>query len=219
MKLKSKFLATVAAAALVVAVGTGSAAATDSLHVLTEEAESSSIQDRYTDAQILEVLFNGTGPVADENPLLLERLNFADEYEKADPELLAEVIDRYLTYHPTFDVDVLEPITSGNPELVEAGLATLTTTYLQMLQDEYGVEVSASAARADCGAGAWFCVVVYVAGFVNVAVYANAAVATLAVVALAVVPAAITYLMDEDSQDSVLVKDELVAALTLSLAE
>ena len=133
--------------------------------------------------------------------------------------MLSEVIDDYLVYNPGFDENVLAPLTSGDPELVETGLSTLTTTYLEMLQTQYGVEAETSRAQVDCGAGAAVCVVAYVGGFVNVAVYANAAIATLAVFALAVVPAAVTYLMDEDSGESVIVKDELIAELTRALAK
>jgi len=219
VRLRNTFIASAAGAALVVGGGTGVAFATDPLQSFSGTVAGETLQERYTDEEILTLLFDGSGRVADENPILLERLNFADEHEHADPAVLSEVIDDYLVYNPGFDENVLAPLTSGDPELVETGLSTLTTTYLEMLQTQYGVEAETSRAQVDCGAGAAVCVVAYVGGFVNVAVYANAAIATLAVFALAVVPAAVTYLMDEDSGESVIVKDELIAELTRALAK
>jgi SdpC family antimicrobial peptide len=218
MKIRNKLLAASVAVVVAFAGGTGTAMASDRVSFFAGEANSTAIQDQYTDAEILEILFNGTGPVADENPALLERLNFSEDHEKADPALLAEVIDAYLGHYPNVEADVFDPLTSGDPELVESALSTLTTTYLDFLKTEYGTDVSVDSARAGCWAGAEVCVIAYGVAFVNVAVYANAALATLAVFALAVVPAAVSYLMDEDSGESVLVKDELVAELTRTLA-
>ncbi|WP_448072691.1 hypothetical protein [Georgenia yuyongxinii] len=220
MRFKSKIVATVAASVLFITGGTAAAASVDNVERLSDETSRQSIQDQYTHEEILELLFNGTGRIANENPQLLERLNFADNHEKADPDKLAEVIDTYLRYHKTFEQDVLEPLTSGDPRLVEAGLTDLTSNYIRMLEDEYDVEVQVASTQSDgCGAGAWVCVIAYVGGFVNVALYANAAVATLAVVALAIVPAAITYLMEEDAAESNIVKTELIAEFTRALAK
>ena len=218
MKIRNRIIAAAVTVVVAVAGGTGTAVASDPSSNFAAETSSASLQERYSDAEILEVLFNGTGPVADENPALLERLNFSEDHEKADPVLLAEVIDGYLDFYPNLQTEVFDPLTSGNPERVEGALSTLTTTYLEFLQTEYGTDVSVNAARDGCWAGAQVCVIAYGFAFVNVAVYANAALATLAVVALAVVPAAVSYLMDEDTGESVLVKDELVAELTRSLA-
>jgi len=219
VRLKNKIIASITGAALLVGGTAGVAFATDPLQSFSGTVAGETLQERYTDEEILTLLLDGSGRVAEENPVLLERLAFADEHEHADSALLAQVIDDYLIYNPAFEDNVLTPLTSGDPELVETGLATLTSTYLEMLQTQYGVEMEASRAQVDCGAGAWLCVVAYVGGFVNVALYANAAVATLAVVALAVVPAAVTYLMDEDSGESVIVKNELIAELTRALAK
>ncbi len=219
MKFRSKLIAGAVAAVLVIGGGAGTAVATDSLSVLSGEASAVELQERYTDAEILEVFFNGTGPVADENPVLVQRLNFAEERELADPELLDRVINEYLAYNPSVGVDIIEPLSSGDPAQVEEALTTLSHSYLEFLEVQYGTKTDVSA-RSDggCWAGAAVCVIAYGVVFVNGFVYANAAVATLAVAALAVVPAAVTYLMDEESGESVIVKNELVAEMTRALA-
>ncbi|WP_250445563.1 hypothetical protein [Actinotalea sp. C106] len=222
MRIAIKTLASLATAALLV-TGSTTAAGADTRDggrsELSRDATLQSIEAAYSHEEILELLFNGTGRVAEQEPELLKRLNFAESHEKADPEKLAEVIDVYLEYHKDFESDVLDRITSGDPRLVEEGLVSLTTNYLAMLEEEYDAEVRVEAGPSSrCGAGAWACVVAYVGGLVNVVVYANAAVATLAVVALAVVPAAVSYLMEDDAATSQLVKTELVAEFTRAFA-
>lgn len=219
MKLGSKLTAAVAVLAML-ATGVpraATAAPAPAPGAVEEELERTSLEAGYTDAEVLQLLFDGTGPVAEENPELLERLNFAEDRPAADPEMLDEVIEVYLDYHPTFEQDVLDPLTSGNPELVEVALVELTDTYFEMLEDEYEVSELPAAEAAGCGAGAEVCVVAYAVAFVNAGVYANAAVATMAVVALAVVPSAVSYLMAPDTADGELVKTELVASLTRAL--
>lgn len=219
MKFRSKLIAGAVAAIVVFGGGTGTAMATDSMTFLTGASSAASLQDRYTDAEILEVFFNGTGPVADQNPVLVERLNFAEDRELADPVLLDRVINEYLAYNPDVGEEIITPLTSGNPAQVEAALTTLSHSYLEFLEQEYGATTNMAAkSSGGCWAGAAVCVIAYGVVFVNVALYANAAIATLAVAALAVVPAAISYLMDEESGESVLVKNELVAEMTRALA-
>lgn len=182
--------------------------------------ESAKLAENYTHEEILQFLFEGTGKVAKENPELLERFNFNKDRPMADKEVLGKVIDEYLDYHPDFEGKVVSPLTSGDPKQVEAALTNLTDTYFDFLEDEYGVEsvpIKVSPQKG-CGPGGKVCVVAYAVGFVNVAVYANAAAATMAVIGLYVVPSAVSYLMAPDSADGELVKTEFVADLTSALA-
>ncbi|ORC19923.1 hypothetical protein A7979_11505 [Rothia nasimurium] len=180
--------------------------------------ESSSLGERYSDKEILRLLLDGTGPIADENPRLLERLNFSDERPLANEKLLLRVIDDYLEYHSDFEEEVVIPLTSGNPYKVELALTNLTENYFSMMNEKYGVSNRPMVTTSGCPAGAKVCVVVFAVAVANAAVYANAAVATFAAVALAIVPAAISYLMDSNSVDGDLVKTELIAEFTKAMA-
>lgn len=218
MKAQARSVVSLMLAVTFLAGGSSIAEAAPSEKSLEEEASTSRLQSQYTDEEILQLLFDGTGRVAEENPDLLERLNFSEERPEVNKKLLDEVIGKYLDYHKDFKSEVLDPLTSGDPLKVEEALVTLTDTYFEILEAEYGVTALSAEAQDGCGAGAKVCVIAYGAAFVNVAVYANAAVATMAVVALAVVPSAVSYLMAPDAADGELVKTELIANLTRALA-
>lgn len=164
--------------------------------------------------EIAELLFAGTGPIAEDNPEIVKRLNFDPSFEAPPREDLLEFVKLYLSYHDTFNEEVAQPLSSGNPQVVEEALQTFGLTYMAFLEEELEIDVS-NPVGPQCDGTACGVTMQVVAA----AAYATVAVATFALGVVVVVPGVVTYLMEGEGEGTTeLERRELVAQLTESLA-
>lgn len=203
--------------ALVAALLMGSAPAATATTESSDDVlggTTSQLSITYSDMEIAELLFAGTGPIAEDNPEIVKRLNFDPSFEAPPREDLLEFVKLYLSYHDTFNEEVAQPLSSGNPQVVEEALQTFGLTYMAFLEEELEIDVS-NPVGPQCDGTACGVTMQVVAA----AAYATVAVATFALGVVVVVPGVVTYLMEGEGEGTTeLERRELVAQLTESLA-
>jgi SdpC family antimicrobial peptide len=223
-------------AVMLTGVGIATASAQDpSLREPAEIEQNSGVVDpastkipvtKYDDYALLQLLFAGVGPIADENPEILNQLGFNPKRPEVDIEQLNALIKEFLEFYPQFDVEVRDRLASGKPRSVEVALKALTAQYHAFLEANYAAaleesqeHVSRQAAAKGCNsAGAKVCVIAFAGALVNAGIYANVAVATMAVLAVAVIATlgVVTWYLEEDKTGAMgtrLERENMVAEL------
>lgn len=185
---------------------------------------------KYSDYQVLQLLLAAQGPVADKHPELKQLLGFDPKKPHTDERALAAVIKGYLKYNPNFHTETSLPLQSGNPQAVEAGLRTFSTSFTNFVQystkkhqataskaemEKYRETTAQANGRGWLWMGAYVAVYANAAAVANAVVYANAAVATFALATLAVV---VWYLEDESPSGTSFEKEHFVKTMTDAFA-
>lgn len=173
---------------------------------------------RYSDAELLQLLLAGQGPIAETHPDLVRLLGFDVNKPHTDETALNFIIDDYLSKTPEFRRYAVG-FQSGDQVRVQRALRDFSISFnhyvksLPQQNDSQSGEFSAQASG-------WFWMGAYVAiyanavGVANAVVYANAGVATFALATLAVVT---WYLEDGTPVGSELERNKLVTGLATSL--
>ncbi len=220
-------LALWAAALCLVAGSVAPAAAAPAATPGGEPAAGVSVPSTHSDEEILQLLFAGVGPIADQHPDIVESLGFAPGRPLPQEAELADFVDSFLRATPRFHETVAVPLTSGDPLLVERALKTVTAQL-----EEY---VAAEAAQARpgpvqdpgmTGLGYWhtttniylgsqIAAYAHIGAVANAAVYANVGLATFALATLGIVT---WYLMDDPEEFNDVERGAFVADMTDALA-
>lgn len=183
--------------------------------VVTEAADSLST---YTDAELLEFLVAGQGPVADAHPELLTYLGFAEDKPVTPPGPMKRFTRDYLAADPDFHRTVAVPLQSGDPERVNEGLRQFTRELRSVVEAKIAQSPQkAAATNAQAAGWTWrganIAVYANAVAVANAGVYANVGVATFVGAVLAV-----WYLEDGSMTGSEIEVETFVAELTDALA-
>jgi len=172
--------------------------------------EEQAVLSKYSDEDILKLLLDGSGPVAEANPKIVDALGFTEDRERINPDIIDEHVAGYLDFNPTFNEDIVQQLSSGNPTVVEAALQQFGFTYQDYVKEVYDVDFEQLVApAAGCGGSVCVQVVVVTIG----AIYATVGIATFVAAV-----AAVTYLMDDDAPLDDIERQEVISELTLALA-
>lgn len=187
----------------------GETALSDSLAFTKKEA---------SDRDMVMLLLTGTGPLADAHPEVVHDLGFVEDRPKPTPEVAEQFADYFLSVNPDFRERVADPVLSGNPLEVEAGLKAVT----QMSRDTFEtLKREAAEDRAtpygSGNIGLWHDAAAAAEVLVNGAIYANVAVATMFVVAGAVAAVVVLAYNFENDSMSPIEREHTIATLTHEL--
>lgn len=183
--------------------------------VVTQAADASAT---YTDAELLEFLVAGQGPVAREHPELLGYLGFAEDKPVTPAGPMKRFTRDYLAADPDFHETVAVPVQSGDPEQVDAGLRQFSTELRAVVREKIARSPKkAAATNAQAAGWTWrganIAVYANAVAVANAGVYANVGVATFVGAVLAV-----WYLEDGSMTGSEIEVQTFVAELTDALA-
>lgn len=103
-------------------------------------AVSTTVDEQYSDADVVEFLVFGSGDIADNNPEQVEKLGLKSENVTED--VVESATEQILAADPAFHTHVTESVLSGNPYQVREGLTSLSETLEGVAQDQIPGDVS-----------------------------------------------------------------------------
>ncbi|QHC70944.1 hypothetical protein [Rathayibacter sp. VKM Ac-2801] len=81
--------------------------------------------EQYTDRDVVALLIDGSGPIAEANPDVATGIGFVNGEAGVSGDVIDEVTQALVDNVPSFNSTVTQPVTSGNPYQVERGLFAL----------------------------------------------------------------------------------------------